>query len=168
MDTIEDWLKNSSPDTQEANKDLIDQTFPYSEEELDHQGCVWRTLEKVRLAGSRPEYRFAVNYLEDRVISGQSLGWAHEPIKIRMVGQTYTPDFVEWGADGCTTWYEVKGHQKLGSQDRASVKFRFTAALFETGVVRFSWAKEKKGGGFTIKRLPMQGKRKAHPELKGE
>lgn len=122
--------------------------------------CTWRALETVRLDGSSPEYRFAVQYLEERIENGSSISWAYEPLEIRMKGQTYTPDFFEVMADGGINWYEVKGSQKLGSQDRASVKFRFTAAFFENDNVRFWWVKEKGEGGFKVGRLPMQGKRK--------
>lgn len=163
------WLRNS-PDVS------LDEPHPHTavsttmSPELNFtadDGFSWHTLEKVRLQGTMPEYRFALNYLEVRVEQGVSLGWLHEPLAIRMKGQTYTPDFIEFTADGRMFLYEVKGHQKLGSQDRASVKFRFTAALFESDNVVMLWAKESEHGGFLVKPLPMQGKRQPHPDLKG-
>ena len=116
--------------------------------------------------GSGPELTFAISYLEERVEKGTSLGWAFEPIAIRMVGQTYTPDFVEFGADGVLRFYEVKGASKIPSQDRSSAKYRTTAALFESDMVQFFWAKHKKDGTFKPKKLPKQGKRDIHPFIK--
>jgi hypothetical protein len=123
-------------------------------------------LDSVRSLGSGVEYEFAANYLEGRVESGEGLGWAFEPISIRMIGQTYTPDFVEWGADGVTRFYEVKGAKKIPSQDRSSAKYRTTAALFESDLVQFFWAKQKKDGSFKPRKLPKQGKRDPHPLIR--
>lgn len=124
------------------------------------------TLAVIHRDGSMPEYRFALHFLEPRVEEGISLGYAHEPLTIRMVGQSYTPDFIEFLADGTLRFYEVKGAQKIPSQDRSSAKYRTTAALFENDNVQFFWAKEKKGGGFSPRKLPKQGKRDKHEFLK--
>lgn len=127
-----------------------------------------KALLHVQAEGSGPELAFARDYLELRVESGLSLGWAHEPFSIRMTGQTYTPDFIEWDAFGGTNFYEVKGAKKIPSQDRSSAKYRTTAALFECNSVQFFWAKQRKDGTFRPRKLPKQGKRDVHEFLRNK
>lgn len=71
-----------------------------------------------------PERNFAVQIEQDK----DNVLWVHEP-KIRMPGQTYTPDFMTVGLYG-VRMYEVKGGYSLGSESRSSVKLRWAASVF--------------------------------------
>ena len=105
----------------EGNVEILDDSIPPPAHQVSHQVSHQEShqhllnhlasdpITHVATHGSHPEVSFAAGYLEDRVDNRESLGWAFEPFSIRMIGQTYTPDFVEWGADGVTRYYEVKG-----------------------------------------------------------
>ena len=88
---------------------------------------------------SETELRFEREYLEPR-LDTVSIFWQYEP-SIRMVGQTYSPDYLEVCRDGQVNFYEVKGSFSLGSESRSSAKLRWATSEYGTDTIRFYWAK---------------------------
>lgn len=89
-------------------------------------------------------------------------------VTIHMLGQSVTCDFVAYNPkDGLVDHFEVKGGFALGSQGRASVKYRWLKSwLVSLGSKhRIHWATVTDGG---IKVREITVKRKKHPMLKGE
>ncbi len=109
------------------------------------------------------ERRFALDVLEPQVAANQVITYWYEPGVIRMVGQSYTADWVVIERDK-VVFYEVKGKQKLMSEERASVKFNWAAAQFASEFIWFCWAKLQADGSWVIKRR--QPVRRPHPQLK--
>ena len=86
------------------------------------------------------------------VLHGQA---RYEAVTLKLEGGSrYTPDFVA-REGGVTTFYEVKGAYRLGSEGRAHTAFYEAASQFPW--CRFVWA-VKKGKVWTVKRLePLTG-----------
>lgn len=109
------------------------------------------------------ERRFALDMLEPGVERDEIITYWYEPGQIRMVGQTYTVDWVVIMRDK-VVFYEIKGKSKLMSEERASVKFNWAAAQFASDFIWFCWAKLQDDGLWKITRR--QPKRRPHPQLK--
>lgn len=109
------------------------------------------------------ERRFALDVIEPGVECGEVITYWFEPGEIRMVGQTYTVDWVVITQDK-VIFYEIKGKRKLMSEERASVKFNWAAAQFASDFIWFCWAKLQDDGTWKIKRR--QPVRRYHPQLK--
>lgn len=107
---------------------------------------------------TKTEQRFQDEILEPALVAGELVFWMREPA-IRMVGQTYTPDYMSAGtagaagSGGVVRFYEVKGKFKLGSQDRSSAKIRWAAADFASPNIEFWWAKLDKDGRWKMKQI---------------
>lgn len=69
---------------------------------------------------SKLEERYAA-YLELRVHAKEILGYAYEPLRLRLAdGTYYKPDFLVWFPDGTIAIHEVKGFWR----EAAKVRFR--------------------------------------------
>lgn len=112
---------------------------------------------------TQTERRFALDVIEPDVERNEVIAYWYEPGEIRMVGQTYTADWVVIYRDR-VVFYEVKGKGKLLSEERASVKFNWAAAQFASDFIWFCWAKLQPDGTWRIGRR--QPKRRPHPQLK--
>lgn len=94
------------------------------------------------------ERAFALEYLQPALESGEYL-WYMAQVTVFMFGQTYTFDFVALRPDGGADHYEVKGRKKLGSQDRSSVKVRWTTSFLQAwpnSPHRVLWARRRDSG----------------------
>lgn len=96
---------------------------------------------------NQTEARYARDFLEPRIASGESIRYQHEKIKLRLAGGTwYTPDFFEELADGRIWVHEVKGGKVW---DDAAVKFKVAAEQFPW----WRWTKVQwRNGGWKVLR----------------
>lgn len=91
-----------------------------------------------------PEAEFAATYLEPRLNEGYYFWWAHQ-LEQRDLGQTYTWDFIaQRSQDGGLDFFEVKGKEKLGSEDRASVKVRWATSIQQHPLNQCFWVKKRR------------------------
>jgi len=73
------------------------------------------------------ETEFALTYLDTRIRSGESVRYDFQPIRLVLArGLQYTPDFVEYTADGSQVFYEVKGRW----MDDARAKIKVAANAY--------------------------------------
>ncbi len=94
------------------------------------------------------ERAFAIEYLQPALESGEYL-WYMAQVTVFMFGQTYTFDFVALRPEGGADHFEVKGKQKLGSEDRSSVKVRWATSFLQASTDsphRAFWAKRGDSG----------------------
>lgn len=110
------------------------------------------------------EKAFARDVLQPALERGEYL-WYMAQVTVYQVGQTYTFDFVALRPDGGADHYEVKGKNELGSESRASVKVRWTAANLgvAAGPHRVYWAKKQEDSTWKIREV--KPKRAKHPIL---
>lgn len=101
---------------------------------------------------SKTELLFEAEYLERRLEDGKIIFWLREPA-IRLIGQTYTPDYMELTTNGTVNFVEVKGSFKLGSEDRSSVKIRWTQSIFGNEAIRFFWARRLDSGQWRMREI---------------
>lgn len=66
-------------------------------------------------------------------------------------GNRYTPDWLVMDG-GVPVLIEVKGSYRLGSEGRARTAFMEAASLF-SGIFRFVWAAQVKGGGWDVREV---------------
>ena len=104
--------------------------------------------------GMNKTERLYAAHLEALKWAGTILGWAYEPVKLRLAAATfYTPDFLVIRADGAMELHEVKGHWEDDARVKIKVAaeqhpwFRFLAVRARGGVweiERFgAWKHEK-------------------------
>lgn len=104
--------------------------------------------------GMNKTERLYAAHLEALKRAGTILGWAYEPVKLRLAAATfYTPDFLVIRADGAMELHEVKGHWEDDARGKIKVAaeqhpwFRFLAVRARGGVweiERFgAWKHEK-------------------------
>jgi hypothetical protein len=109
------------------------------------------------------EKAFARQYLQPALERGEYV-WYMAQVVVYMPGQTYTFDFVALRPDGGADHFEVKGKEKLGSQDRSSVKVRWAETFIKNTTEsphRVFWARWGKDERWLIREV--KSGRKLHP-----
>lgn len=111
---------------------------------------------------------FFNTYLQPMLQSG-AFEFVVPQVSIYMPGQKISPDFAAFDQAGVCSFYEVKGSYALGSQSRASAKYRWLRYYLDvtSSPHWIYWATlTKLGGDFNVKEVRITDKK--HPLLGGK